>query len=186
MFSINHFRSSHCWICNLCVIRRDHHCTFVGNCVGHKNQKYFFSLLFYLTIGAIYCNFLNVDYTLDVLGGLTPITILTMILPMMSWAMNYSGAMGFLVSFMSATCLVSALLLSFLLLYHAMNLFHGQTCAERNSKVKTYDLGSWSLNAKASLGEKWWFYCLFPMLNQKQSPGFEFKTSSDRFGVKQM
>jgi len=29
-------RAWHCNICNVCVLKREHHCMFVGYCVGHK------------------------------------------------------------------------------------------------------------------------------------------------------
>jgi len=59
-------RCRHCWICNVCVLKRDHHCIFTGNCVGYRNQRYFFMLLTYLTVSAMYANYLNMDYTMEV------------------------------------------------------------------------------------------------------------------------
>jgi palmitoyltransferase len=42
-------RAHHCRRCARCVFRMDHHCVWIGNCVGYGNQKHFILLLSYLT-----------------------------------------------------------------------------------------------------------------------------------------
>ncbi|GIX60813.1 cell cycle regulator with zn-finger domain-containing protein [Babesia caballi] len=48
----NHYkpdRAHHCRICGRCVLKMDHHCPWVHNCIGWGNHKYFFLCLFYAT-----------------------------------------------------------------------------------------------------------------------------------------
>lgn len=41
-------RSVHCRFCDVCVHRRDHHCPWIGTCVGARNLLYFYAMLWSL------------------------------------------------------------------------------------------------------------------------------------------
>lgn len=82
-------RAFHCPTCRVCVLKRDHHCAFAGKCVGYHNFRYFWSLLVYVAVGALYASALNQLFIWDVLGGFTLRNVLRHTFPFAFWLFGH-------------------------------------------------------------------------------------------------
>ncbi|XP_075265955.1 palmitoyltransferase ZDHHC20-B-like [Convolutriloba macropyga] len=55
-------RCHHCSICRKCVLKMDHHCPWVNNCVGFSNYKFFILFLFYATVYCFYVSLTDLPF----------------------------------------------------------------------------------------------------------------------------
>lgn len=54
-------RTHHCSICKKCVLKMDHHCPWLNNCVGHYNHRHFFLYMIFTGTGIIFLMIFGVE-----------------------------------------------------------------------------------------------------------------------------
>nr|CAH7739995.1 unnamed protein product [Callosobruchus chinensis] len=67
-------RAHHCSHCGVCLLKMDHHCPWIANCVGLHNQKAFILTVLYTVL---YCSFYvgtTTSFLVDYLYGYTDFT----------------------------------------------------------------------------------------------------------------
>ena len=52
----------HCSLCRGCVIKRNHHCPWINNCVGQFNQKFFIQFCWYCMMGCSLAGYMTCYY----------------------------------------------------------------------------------------------------------------------------
>uniref|UniRef100_A0A182PEM8 Palmitoyltransferase n=1 Tax=Anopheles epiroticus TaxID=199890 RepID=A0A182PEM8_9DIPT len=55
-------RAHHCSVCGVCVLKLDHHCPWVNNCINFTNYKYFILFLGYALVYCLYVACSTIPY----------------------------------------------------------------------------------------------------------------------------
>ncbi|KAJ1767380.1 Palmitoyltransferase zdhhc2 [Coemansia sp. RSA 1843] len=170
-------RAHHCSVCGVCVLKMDHHCPWVNNCVGFNNQKPFllfiaYSMLYCLDIGVtslvFYLRFIfNAPSTEEI-----SITPLFLIILSLAFSMALVGFVGFhtYLTLNNLTTIES----------YERNNFRQENDRRGSGKkyINLFDLGA-KKNLKQIFGSRWLMW--FIPLRTQTGDGMRFPISYENY-----
>merc|ERR1711934_555371 len=165
-------RCHHCRICQRCVLKMDHHCPWINNCVGFYNYKYFY--LFIL-------------YALLILFWVSATSFLNFLRSVASDDVLEVGSFSFLIVFCWIYCTLFGVALGGFVTFHTYLLVQNYTTIELVEKkgsptrgkqyVHPWDLGM-TANIEECLGKSMWLW-MIPTRMTMRGNGVRFHASHE-------
>lgn len=152
----------HCNTCDICILKRDHHCFFFSQCIGFYNQRYYLLCIFYINISMIYSCYYNYYYvSLMFKDGEFTLSAFKIINPFLRFVLP--EPMGLKELYILFLLLNVGLLVwsSCLLTFHARNVLRGVT-ARQSLRMNSYDMSKWRENLLQVFGRRWYLTLMWP------------------------
>lgn len=155
-------RAWHCDICNICVLKRDHHCTFIAACVGYHNQRYFMFFVFHILCAMLYALYYNVQFMYQFLAWNNGLILIKFVLPLVS--IIFDQSMETIYIFILLLNVILMGICGAILIFHLENILKGRITPEiKHSTNLEYDYG-WKLNIIEVFGKRWYLTWISPFL----------------------
>eukprot|EP00871_Galdieria_phlegrea_P003415 jgi/Galph1/4074/GphlegSOOS_G2746.1 len=162
-------RTHHCRSCKRCILKMDHHCPWINNCVGFYNQKFFILFLYCAVLGCLF-----------VMG--TGMTALKQALVHINQDEGQEVVRSAIVIICYCIVFIFGIALLFFAGFHTILVLKGRTTIElheirdpaRSRVVRKYDLG-WKKNWQKVFGTCW-FYWFLPVRWSIGGDGLTFES----------
>ncbi|XP_015114303.1 palmitoyltransferase ZDHHC15B isoform X2 [Diachasma alloeum] len=105
-------RAHHCSVCRQCVLKMDHHCPWVNNCVAYHNYKFFMLFLMYALLYCVFIAATSLQYFIHF------------------WKGELDGTGKFHLLFLFFVSLMFAVSLNSLFFYHCYLILHNRSTLE--------------------------------------------------------
>ncbi|XP_073941910.1 probable palmitoyltransferase ZDHHC24 [Choristoneura fumiferana] len=155
-------RAWHCDICNICILKRDHHCTYLTSCVGYFNYRYFLLFTLDIFISMMYAFYYNVLFIAKFISWNHGLAILKFIFPLASFVVDFGNESLYILMFVIN--ILVGFFSGFLVYYHLNNVLRGQTTPERKQRTKEYNRGL-KRNIVEVFGTRWYLTWVLPFIN---------------------
>lgn len=181
-------RSWHCTKCDVCIVKRDHHCIFTGCCIGHLNHRYFLLLFLYLLIGLLY----GMVYNIYVLYSFIQNNPLANIQKLFTVLDVYGQSPGYVflffpkfLSFIFSINVAAVVGVIMGLAYHLSNAIRGRVSIQGKKPILGYDNGLFN-NLRSVFGERMYLAWLFPLIKSPlPEDGYSWKKTDIKTKTKQ-
>lgn len=158
-------RAHHCKQCNYCVLKMDHHCPWIVNCIGFYNYKFFILMIFYGDV-SLFIMFFSYFFCLKYYVFLDDVDFFSL----------------FIVELLFFGMAVFCFLITTFFFFHLYLICNNKTTIENaKEKGKKFKInGKYNLGCKKNFigifGENI-FLWFFPISIHSQEAGYEFQTN---------
>lgn len=156
-------RCWHCNTCNRCILKRDHHCTFSGCCIGHFNHRFFIMFLSYFFVGCCYSLYFNA-YFIFTRVSLSLNSLFQVVFPVMFLLLGIDKTMNHCLTMMLVLNAVGLVISGLLLHFHLRLLYRGTVSYEYTKNNFQYNVGL-KENIVNTLGTRWYVAWISPFIN---------------------
>ncbi|CAK1603749.1 unnamed protein product [Parnassius mnemosyne] len=152
----------HCKECNVCILKRDHHCFFFSRCIGLYNRRYYLMYLVYIHISMVYSTYYNYYFVSSIFEnhGLE-MAIFRLLNPFLRYIMREETSIKDIYVFFFLLNVGIAIWSAILLSFHMRNVFRGLTAHEYREPSKS----NWKENLLSVFGTKWYITLIWPFVD---------------------